>query len=37
VETERVEIRMDDPQKPALIKDEESDKFNYILMPVRLR
>jgi DNA polymerase-3 subunit beta len=37
VETERVEIRMDDPQKPALIKDEESEKFNYILMPVRLR
>jgi DNA polymerase-3 subunit beta len=37
VETERVEMRMDDPQKPALIKDEDSDKFNYILMPVRLR
>ncbi len=37
VETDNVEIRLDDPQKPALIKNDESDKFNYILMPVRLR
>lgn len=37
VESEKVEIRLDDPQKPALIRTEESDKYNYILMPVRLR
>jgi DNA polymerase-3 subunit beta len=37
VEGERVEIRMDDPQKPALIKAEESEKYIYVLMPVRLR
>jgi DNA polymerase-3 subunit beta len=37
VETERVEIRLDDPQRPSLIRNEESDKYNYILMPVRLR
>lgn len=37
VETANVEIRLDDPQKPALIKNDESDKFSYILMPVRLR
>lgn len=37
VETDNVEMRLDDPQKPALIKNEESDKYSYILMPVRLR
>jgi DNA polymerase III subunit beta len=37
VESERVEIKLDDPQKPALIKNEDNDKYNYILMPVRLR
>jgi DNA polymerase-3 subunit beta len=37
VETENVEIRLDDPQKPALIRNDESEKYNYILMPVRLR
>ncbi len=37
VETEKVEMRLDDPQKPALIKDDESDRYSYILMPVRLR
>ncbi len=37
VETERVEIRLDDPQRPSLLRNEESDKYNYILMPVRLR
>jgi len=28
---------MDDPQKPAMIKAEESDNYTYIIMPVRLR
>ncbi len=37
VETDNVEIRLDDPQKPVLVRNDESDKFNYILMPVRLR
>lgn len=37
VESEKVEIRLDDPQKPALIRTEDSDKYNYILMPVRLK
>ena len=37
VEGEKVEIKMDDPQKPALIKAEESDSYTYIIMPVRLR
>ena len=30
-------MRLDDPQKPALVRTEDSDKYNYILMPVRLR
>jgi DNA polymerase-3 subunit beta len=37
VESEKVEIKLDDPQKPALVRTDESDKYNYILMPVRLR
>lgn len=37
VEGEKVELRLDEPQKPALIRTEGSDKYNYILMPVRLR
>ncbi len=37
VEGEKVEIKMDDAQKPALIKAEESDSYTYIIMPVRLR
>ena len=37
IEGEKVEIKMDDPQKPALIKEEESESYTYILMPVRLR
>jgi DNA polymerase III subunit beta len=37
VETERVEIRLDDPQRPSLLRNEDSEKYNYILMPVRLR
>jgi len=37
VDSETVEIRMDDPQKPAVIRGDESEKYNYILMPVRLR
>lgn len=37
VETEKIEMRLDDPQKPALIKEEGSDRYSYILMPVRLR
>lgn len=37
VEKEKIEIRMDEPQKPVMIKDVELDKFKYILMPVRLR
>jgi len=37
VDTEKVEIRMDDPQKPAVIKCDESDSYIYIIMPVRLR
>ena len=36
-ESDRVEIKMDDPQKPVLLKNEDSDNFNYILMPVRLK
>lgn len=34
---EKVEIRMDDPQKPALIKPPEDERFVYIIMPVRLK
>jgi len=37
VEGEEVGIKMDDPQKPAMIKAEESDNYTYIIMPVRLR
>jgi DNA polymerase-3 subunit beta len=37
VEGETVEIKMDDPQKPAMIKSDESDSYIYIIMPVRLR
>lgn len=37
VDTEKVEIRTDDPQKPGLIKTDGDDRFTYILMPVRLR
>jgi DNA polymerase-3 subunit beta len=37
VDTEKIEMRLDDPQKPALIKDFESEGFKYIIMPVRLR
>lgn len=37
VETEKVELRMDDPLKPALVRNEGSEHYNYILMPVRLR
>lgn len=36
-ETEKVRINMDEPQKPALVKDDDSEKYSYILMPVRLR
>ncbi len=35
-ESENVDIRFDDPQKPALVKTENSEKYNYVLMPVRL-
>lgn len=34
---EKVEIKMDDPQKPAIMKSHGEDKFVYIIMPVRLR
>jgi DNA polymerase-3 subunit beta len=34
---EKVEIKMDDPQKPAIIKSHGEEKFVYIIMPVRLR
>jgi DNA polymerase-3 subunit beta len=37
VDGDKVEIKLDDPQKPALIKAEETDNYKYILMPVRLR
>lgn len=37
VEEEKVMLRMDDPQKPGLLKGEEEEKYKYILMPVRLR
>lgn len=37
IETESVEMRLDDPQKPALMKNDGSDRYSYILMPVRLR
>jgi DNA polymerase-3 subunit beta len=37
VESDKVEIRLDDPQKPALIKEDEAESYSYILMPVRLR
>ncbi|MDD5747520.1 MAG: DNA polymerase III subunit beta [Actinomycetota bacterium] len=37
VDGENVLIYLEEPQKPALIKGEESDKFKYVLMPVRLR
>jgi DNA polymerase-3 subunit beta len=37
VESDKVELRLDDPQKPALVRTEDSEKYNYILMPVRLR
>lgn len=37
VGTDRVEIKMDEPQKPAVLREEGNDKFTYILMPVRLR
>jgi len=37
VESDKVEMRLDDPLKPALVRTEDSEKYNYILMPVRLR
>jgi DNA polymerase III subunit beta len=37
VETENLELRLEDPLKPALLKNEESDSYSYIVMPVRLR
>lgn len=37
VSAERIEIRMDDPQKPALMKAREDERFVYIIMPVRLK
>jgi DNA polymerase-3 subunit beta len=37
VSGDKIQIRLDDPLKPALVRTEESDKYNYIVMPVRLR
>lgn len=37
VQGEKVEIKMDEPQKPAVLGEEGSEKYKYILMPVRLR
>lgn len=37
VSGETVSISMDDPQKPALIRDSDSQAYSYIIMPVRLR
>lgn len=37
VGSEKVEIKMDDPQKPALMKPYGEEKFVYIIMPVRLK
>ena len=37
VSSEKIQMRLDDPLKPALIRTEESDRYNYIVMPVRLR
>lgn len=37
VESEKVDIRLDDPQKPVLITDTDESGYQYILMPVRLR
>ena len=37
VTSEKIEIRLDDPLKPALVRTDGSDKYNYIVMPVRLR
>jgi DNA polymerase-3 subunit beta len=37
VDSEKVEIKMDEPLKPSLIRPDGSEKFIYILMPVRLR
>jgi len=36
-DTEKVEMKLDEPLKPALIMPEGSEKFIYIIMPVRLR
>ncbi|MBN2169372.1 MAG: DNA polymerase III subunit beta [Actinobacteria bacterium] len=35
--SEKSEIKLDDPQKPVLVKSMDSDGFQYILMPVRLK
>ncbi|MBN2169599.1 MAG: DNA polymerase III subunit beta, partial [Actinobacteria bacterium] len=37
IESEKAEIRLDDPQKPVLIQGMDSDGYQYILMPVRLK
>lgn len=37
VESEKVEIKMDEPQKPAALGEDGGEKYLYILMPVRLR
>lgn len=36
VDTEKVRIKLDEPQKPAMVGAEDNDKFIYIVMPVRL-
>lgn len=36
-ETENVELKFDDPRKPSLIRNDKSDNYNYIVMPVRLK
>ncbi len=37
VEGEEVEIGLDDPQKPGIIKAPDDQSYTYILMPMRLR
>ncbi|MBU4174634.1 MAG: DNA polymerase III subunit beta [Actinobacteria bacterium] len=37
VESEKVEIRMDEAQKPAVLGNDGSASYKYVLMPVRLR
>ena len=33
---DRVRVELSDPQRPALLRGEDSEEFRYLLMPIRV-